>query len=470
MLIIKPTTAKKLIKEIIETKTLPDDIDIILSGISLYKPLINQSALHNANGGLIIYGINPKYELKRIHDSESFINKIKEKMQGLNHDLATIFTTTNYKTYPIIIHEIPKAPIELQPIRKDYNIDSVSYYIKNKQIEIIPTYILNSILAINHTPQRESTEPTYKTKYDDVDLKHKFIENYRKEYTNKYNLPDSDLLRSLLPSYIISIYYILSFSYLPQHYFPYLYINISDRRKDIKDYKITGSLFHMLKMSMLQIKKLLKATLSVDKKGNLISKTTYIFEILYELLYNALIHRDYSPKYQGEPINIYIYKDKITITNPGYYHSDNSNYLYSNFKYARNSSVKIILDTLIKSKKHSFKYMRRLSHIYKCKEPRLYNQEGLFVATIFSMQEESIYKEPYTIEAIGSYCMEPRTKIELYNHFFDMNKKDYGYFFSKYIEPLIDNGLLEYLYPDKPKTKFQKIKTSEKGIEMLFEH
>ena len=53
---------------------------------------------------------------------------------------------------------------------------------------------------------------------------------------------------------------------------------------------------------------------------------------------------------------------------------------------------------------------------------------------------------------------------------FDMNKKDYGYFFSKYIEPLIDNGLLEYLYPDKPKTKFQKIKTSEKGIEMLFEH
>ena len=63
-----------------------------------------------------------------------------------------------------------------------------------------------------------------------------------------------------------------------------------------------------------------------------------------------------------------------------------------------------------------------------------------------------------------------KTKLELYNHFFDAAKKDYGYFYAKFIEPLIDKGMLEFLYPDKPKSKYQKIKTSEKGIEMLFEH
>ena len=63
--------------------------------------------------------------------------------------------------------------------------------------------------------------------------------------------------------------------------------------------------------------------------------------------------------------------------------------------------------------------------------------------------------------------MEPKTKLELYNHFFDPAKKDYGYFYAKFIEPLIDKGMLEFLYPDKPKSKFQKIKTSEKNYDVL---
>lgn len=79
MLQIKQTTATALIKQIIETKTLPNDIDIILSGTALYKPILNQSALQNTRGGLIIYGINNKYQLKQINDPENFINKIKEK-------------------------------------------------------------------------------------------------------------------------------------------------------------------------------------------------------------------------------------------------------------------------------------------------------------------------------------------------------------------------------------------------------
>jgi ATP-dependent DNA helicase RecG len=86
------------------------------------------------------------------------------------------------------------------------------------------------------------------------------------------------------------------------------------------------------------------------------------------------------------------------------------------------------------------------------------------------MQRSLIYKEPYTVDAIVEYCMEPRTKVELYNHFFDMSKKDYGYFIYKYIDPLIEKGILEYTIPDKPKSKYQKIKTSEQAVEMLYEH
>ena len=470
MLKIKQTTAFKIILNIITTKTLPKDIDIILSGVSFYKSPTYQSALNNTNGGLIIYGITKEYGLRTIKDIDKFINKIREDQQSLNHNIETPFQIIKYKEYNIIIQEIPKAPLELQPIRKEYDPDTTSYYIKNNELTQIPSYIINSIRTINHTQQTVSECYDYTTKYDDVDLKKEFIDKYRNEYKTIYSLRDSEIIKALFPQYSHSLHYILLFSYLPQHYFPYLYINISDRRCDIKDYKITGSLFHMLKMSLLQLKKLMKQTLLLDSKGNVITKTTYIFEIIYELLYNALIHRDYTLNYQGEPINIYLYNNRITITNPGYYISDNPNYLYSKFKYSRNQSIKIVMDLLSASKKHGFKHIRRISKVYNTKEPVLYNNDGTFVSTIFSMQQESIYKEPYTIDAIATYCMEPKTKLEIYNHFFDAAKKDYGYFYAKFIEPLLDNGMLEFTIPEKPKSKFQKIKTSEKAIEMLFEH
>jgi hypothetical protein len=46
-------------------------------------------------------------------------------------------------------------------------------------------------------------------------------------------------------------------------------------------------------------------------------------------------------------------------------------------------------------------------------------------------------------------------------YFFYFDKWD-GYFYTKFIEPLIDKGMLEFLCPEKPKSKYQKIKTSEK--------
>ena len=42
--------------------------------------------------------------------------------------------------------------------------------------------------------------------------------------------------------------------------------------------------------------------------------------------------------------------------------------------------------------------------------------------------------------------------------------------FSLYVGHIIEKGMLEFLYPHKPKSRYQKIKTSEKGLEMLFEH
>jgi len=43
-------------------------------------------------------------------------------------------------------------------------------------------------------------------------------------------------------------------------------------------------------------------------------------------------------------------------------------------------------------------------------------------------------------------------------------------FRNKFISPLLDSGLLEMTLPDKPKSKFQRYKTTNLGATVLSEH
>lgn len=59
---------------------------------------------------------------------------------------------------------------------------------------------------------------------------------------------------------------------------------------------------------------------------------------------------------------------------------------------------------------------------------------------------------------IKSYCQTPRTK-ESIAKFFGFDEKHPSYFFNSYIILLINQGLLAYTIPNKPKSKYQKIYT-----------
>lgn len=398
------------------------------------------------------------------------IEQIKEHQQLLNHQEELTIIDFKYMNNQIAVIEVPPAPIDKLPIRLHCRVDCQSSYYKNGKIIKIPIYVLNAMRAINHNHNVEGDDKSYSNDYDDAVLKAKFISEFRKCYPSSKVLENYQIIQSFFDSRK-SASYILQLSAIPQRYYPYLYINIYDRRNNISHIKITGSIYHMFNMTILALNKMLNIKVIIDKKGLLIHKSIYNFDIIKELLYNALIHRDYTPIFQGQPINIYIYNGNITITNPGYYYSDNKNYLYSKLKYSRNPTIKVTSDLLFNKeiKHHGFKYIRRISNAYNQKEPKLFNQDELFVAIIYKSNEDTIYKEPYTIEAIAEYCIEPKTKLEIYNHFFDKDKKDYGYFYIKYIEPLVKGGILAYLYPDKPKSKYQKIITAESTISTLFD-
>ena len=61
---------------------------------------------------------------------------------------------------------------------------------------------------------------------------------------------------------------------------------------------------------------------------------------------------------------------------------------------------------------------------------------------------------------IKAYCKTPRTKESLAK-FFGYDEKHPAYFINSYVIPLIEQGILAYTIPSKPRSKNQKIYTVE---------
>ena len=149
---------------------------------------------------------------------------------------------------------------------------------------------------------------------------------------------------------------------------------------------------------------------------------------------------------------------------------DSKEEIKSNLKITRNPNLKRINDILLKEDipYHGFSYIRRISNLYKTQLPKIeITKDATFKVTIFKDDYNGIYKNSYSIDNILKYCMEPKTKLEIYNNLFKPNKIDYTYFYNKYIIPLIKNKSLEYTIKDKPKSKNQKIITNKEMLLLI---
>ena len=261
--------------------------------------------------------------------------------------------------------------------------------------------------------------------------------------------------------------YILSTSLYPQLYLPNLHIEIyNDMTGELRIFD--GAIYHMFVNSISYIKKEYGYRIVISKKG--IYRTKFCFHIgmLGELLYNALIHRDLSPFSIQIPIKITLRKNDIEIINPGYSFID-GDILKTNYKFLTNKNIKLINDVLISKvlPRHGFAYIRRIIGMFSLSKPIITNNDGFFKVVIFKNSSRSIYKEPYTIENIILFCKEPKTKLELYQHFFMTDKVDYQYFYQKYVKKLVDNHFLVFTMPDTPKSKYQKLLATKEALSVL---
>lgn len=185
---------------------------------------------------------------------------------------------------------------------------------------------------------------------------------------------------------------------------------------------------------------------------------------LRELLMNACMHRDYQ---SNMPIRFYQYNNRIEIVNAGG--------LYGEARPENFPTINDYRNPIIAEAMRNLKYVNMFNRgIQRVKSllAKNGNPEPIFVVDKITAFEvvvkpseslnlvvdkdkvtKSVTKSVLMENDILEFCVSPKSMLEIMEHF---NMKHRSNFKSRYINPLINNGLLAMTIPDKPNSSNQE--------------
>ena len=264
----------------------------------------------------------------------------------------------------------------------------------------------------------------------------------------------------------------MNFGIYPQYFSPFLdivairvvgkeyEIERSNEITIIEKRRISGRVEEMLKQVMSFVLNMTKQSTRVNQFGQREDIYEYPMKAIREIILNALIHRDYSIHTENDPIRLTIFEDRIEVTNPGgLYGRLTLDDLGKTRSDIRNPFIASILEIL---KVTENRYSGIPTIYTECKkmglmDPKFENDRGNFKVTIYNSKKNEIINDDFK-ENIKEYCKTPRSKESIAKHF-GFDEKHPSYFIKSYILPLIEEGVLGYTLPNKPKSKNQRIYT-----------
>lgn len=233
----------------------------------------------------------------------------------------------------------------------------------------------------------------------------------------------------------------------------------------IDNKRIEGTLAEQVEESLAFCKRNMKTRTVIDKQTGLRNDyDEYPIAAIREAILNAVVHRDYSIYTEGTPVQIVMYRNRLEIHSPGnLYGRMTVDQLGIARPDLRNPALATMAESLTKAENRysGIPTMRREMKNLGLPEPVFENRRNEFVVTFFN-QNAPITSSSLLDEETSSllnFCKEPRSREELTVF---MNIDTFSYLLKRYLQPLLDAGLLELTIPDKPRSRSQRYHTVSK--------
>ena len=469
--------------------------------------------INNWGGGYIVIGIAEKGGLPILPPlglSHSEITKIQKELFNLCHKVKPVYFPVSevaqvMEKYILILwvhggqNRPYKAPVSLAK-KAMY-----AYYVRR----------FSSTKKTNHTEERDLLSLANDIPFDDrinyakslKDMSVSLIQEYLNEVASNLSgealkMPFADLClrmnivegpaEQLKPKNIG----LLLFNDNPEKIFPGAYIDIVEFDDETGDFfsekSFSGPIHRQIReaLSYLKSKVIKEFVRKVSGKAEAERFFSYPYEALEEVLVNAVYHRGYDDR---EPVEVRVYPDRVIVVSyPGPMpplNKHNINKPIVTSRRYRNRRLGDFLKELHLTEGRSTGFPKIRRALKKNGSPvpvfETDDDKEYFMATIKihpkakiekTVSDEQINEQVgLSWDQVGTKLGLSREDVVLLLYFCDTEKaisdiqRQFKWtnrtkFRNKYINPLLQEGLLEMTVPDKPKSRLQKYKTTEKGL------
>lgn len=471
----------KLVEKVISLKSETANIEVKKAKNGVPENLYDSfSSFSNTSGGIILFGIDEKhdYEVCGISNPDNFQKKITEQAMMMEPRIRPVITFAKFKGVIVASVEIPELDVFHKPCYYGGKGKAKGSYIRVGDADLPMTEY--EIFSFDSFKYKTEDELRTKERVDSDCLNTVSLNSYIDKITSvKPNLMnvDSDTILKMngikSKDGVPTLCGMLNFGKFPQYFSPNLDIvavrcvgseyaqEDNDGNRFIDNKRLDGTIQEMLKQALSFVLNNTKKTTRIDESGQRSDIPEYPVKALREIILNALIHRDYSIHTENDPIRLIIFDDRIELSNPGgLYGRLTLDELGKVRLDIRNPFIASILETLeVTENRYSgiptiYAEMKKAGLM----EPKFEQDRGTFKVILYNKKKAQVIDNEF-IDKISAYCKTPRSK-ESIAKFLGFDEKHPSYCVNTYIVPLIEKGVLSYTIPEKPKSKNQRIYTT----------
>lgn len=440
------------------------------------------------SGGILVFGLDEKANFAKVgvYDAQDLQRRVMEYGEQMTPVVRPVFTVYEEAGKVFVSAEIPPVDITERPCFKTAKGRMLGSYIRVGDADKPMTeYEVYSYEAFRKK-YRDDIRPVAQVGVQDLDQDRlaQYVLRRKQDRPHFATLELSQLydLIGVTKNGDVTLAAVLLFSPYPQAYFPQLSIiathvpgtemGLLDEQgqRFIDSKRLEGTLPEMLEQAVGFVRNNMQVSTRIDPAtGRRMDRPEYPLDAVRETILNALVHRDYSIHTEGMPIQLTMYSDRLEVANPGgLYGRLTVDQLGKVQPDTRNPVLVTAMESLGQTE-NRYSGIPRIQHAMAelgLPAPVFVNTRSNFSVTLRNKSDAATQKASGPVSDVPAedpkgllaFCRQPRSRAEIIAY---LGIPSAQYALRRYLDPLVEAGVIRLSLPDKPRSPRQTYRTAD---------